>query len=431
MNTTNQYETTNIEAEQGLLGSLFLNPTLVNECYIQPSEMYFKKHQLILKAMYDVFSEHNHVDLAALFAKFDDSERETIGGYSYVSDLMNSQFHDRNFKTYQKLIRDTFKVRKAVEFSINFSNYPSIDSLHKMSQKISELIEDEIVEETSNFEVLQEIYEEIFQPSLGLTGIDTGLQDLNTMTDGIQKGDLVILAARPSVGKTALALNFAMNACLNKNRVLFYSFEMPKKQLLQRMLSSLTRIDLMYLRKSTKPLTIEETKLIANKYSTISEWDLIISDEKGGQTVQDICISMRSHLKNNQDKDSLVIIDYLQLVRTNKSINRHDLQIGEITRELKLLAKELNIPIVLISQLNRNVESRNDKRPMMSDLRDSGNIEQDADVIFLLHREDYYNRESALKNVIELNIAKHRNGPVGTVELLYSKEIGIFSDYNY
>lgn len=154
----------------------------------------------------------------------------------------------------------------------------------------------------------------------------------------------------------------------------------------------------------------------------------MICEDTNVQTVKDICISIRTQLDALETTDALIVIDYLHLIQTNKLITRHDLQIGEITRQLKLLAKELNVPIVLLSQLNRGVESRNDKRPMMSDLRDSGSIEQDADIIMLLHREDYYDRKTENKNIIEVDIAKHRNGPVGTVKLVFEKETGSFYD---
>lgn len=424
----NQNEITNLEAEQSVLGSLLMEGSLIKEAFLMPYEFNLEKHQIIFKTMKDIDANEEPVDIVTIVSKVDDITRERIGGLTYLTELANSVPSLATFKFHQQLVRKAYKVRKSLQLCYSYENAPSIDLLHQLIKNLNELTEEENSTHTTNQEVLFEIYDEIVNPKAGLSGIDTGLGDFNTMTDGLQRGDLIILAARPSVGKTALALNFAMNACKNNTKVIYFSFEMPKKQLMYRMISSLARIDLMLLRQSENLLTADEYERAVHSFGIIDNWDLIINDDNSRQSVYDISLNIRSQLRQEANKDCVVIIDYLQLIKTDRTIARHDLQIGEITRELKLLAKELNIPIVLLSQLNRNVENRADKRPFMSDLRDSGNIEQDADVILLLHRDDYYNRDSESKNIIEVNIAKQRNGPVGAIELLFLKDTGTFLD---
>lgn len=424
----NQNEIFNREAEQAVLGSILFEGSLIKDINLKPYEFYWEEHQIIYKTMKELDAEEIPVDVVTITSKLDDVTREKIGNVSYLTELAESVPTLETFGYYQKLVRKAFKVRKALQLCNSYKNSPSTDLLNKLILDLNELVEEENVNHQSNKEILYEIYEELYNPRTGLSGIDSGYTDINNMTDGFQKGNLIVLAARPSVGKTALALNFAMNACKTDTKVIFFAYEMSANELHYRLISSLANIDLMFLRKGKKFLTNEELEDAVKSMGIIDDWDLSINDNTSRQTVYDICHSVRSQVRQDPDKDFLVIIDYLQLIKTDKNISRHDLQIGEITRELKLLAKELNIPIILISQLNRSVENRTDKRPLMSDLRDSGNIEQDADVILLLHRDDCYERDSENKNIIEVNIAKQRNGPVGAVELLFKKEAGKFLD---
>lgn len=426
--TMNQNEIINLEAEQSVLGSILMEGGLIKESFLNPYDFYLEKHQIIFKTMKDLDANNEPVDIITIVSRLDDITRERIGGLTYLTELADSVPSLETFKFHQQLVRKAYKVRKSLQLCYSYENAPSINLLHQLIKTLNELTEEEYSTYTTNQEVLYEIYNEIINPKTGLSGIDTGFKDFNTMTDGLQRGDLIILAARPSVGKTALALNLAMNACKNNTKVIYFSFEMPKKQLIYRIISSLASVDLMLLRQGENLLTKDESERAVHSFGIIDNWDFIINDDVNLQSVNDISLNIRSQLRQESNKDCLVIIDYLQLLKTDRTIDRQDLRIGEITRELKLLAKELNIPIVLLSQLNRNVENRADKRPFMSDLRDSGNIEQDADVILLLHRDDYYNRDSEYKNIIEVNIAKHRNGPVGAIELLFLKDTGTFFD---
>lgn len=424
----NQRDLYNIEAEQVVLGCILQKSELIKESTLSAEEFYLQKHQIIFRTMREIDAKGEPIDYVSIITKLDDFTIEQIGAASYLLQLTDSVPSTEPFNFYQSLVKKAFKIRKALQICESFEFTPSEESLNHTLKLLNELTDEgRNLSKVSKKDVLVEIYGEISTKKEGLSGIDTGFLDLNLMTDGFQSGDLIILAARPSVGKTALALNFAMNACKKDTKVIFFSFEMPQKQLLYRMLSSVSNINSMFLRHSEKLLTEDEMKRAAYATGIVDKWDLVI-DDYPGQTTFDINLSIRRELRNSNKKHFLVIIDYLQLIKSDNNYDRHDLKIAAITRELKLIAKELNVPIILLSQLNRNVEQRADKRPYMSDLRDSGSIEQDADVILLLHRDDYYNNNSEQKNLIEINIAKQRNGPVGPVDLLFIKETGTFLD---
>lgn len=416
------------EAEQSVLGSILFESRLIKDSYLKPYEFYLEEHQIIYKTMKELDANQVPVDPVTITSHLDNDTLVRIGNVTYLVELAESVPSTETFNYYQKIVRETFKVRKSIDLCNSYKRSPNIDLLNQLIINLNELADEENIGYQSNKEILYEIYEELYNPKSGLSGIDSGFTDFNKMTDGFQKGNLIVLAARPSVGKTALALNFAINACKSDTKVIFFAFEMSATELNYRLISSLANIDLMFLRQGEKLLTNEELDDAVKAIGIIDNWDFRINDNNSRQTVYDICQNVRSQVRQDPNQEFLVVIDYLQLIKTDKTINRHDLQIGEITRELKLLAKELNIPIILLSQLNRSVENRADKRPQMSDLRDSGNIEQDADVIILLHRDDYYERDSENKNIIDVNIAKQRNGPVGNVELVFLKETGKFLD---
>ncbi|MFD1170706.1 replicative DNA helicase [Oceanobacillus caeni] len=278
--------------------------------------------------------------------------------------------------------------------------------------------------ERSTYDYLMEISKDMTEKTKQ-TGYMTSLTDFDDMTGGLQKGDLIIVAARPSAGKTAFALNLAAGHCKNKGSSLVISLEMGTKQLLERMISAEGMMDG---RKWRNLLFSEENYEKAFRaIGTIASWDLTIFDTR--RTLSQVRSTIRNAVQKDPNGHHLVIIDYLQLITpTTIRKDRRDLEIGEITRELKLLAMELKVSIVLLSQLSRGVESRQDKRPLMSDLRESGNIEQDADVIAFLYRDDYYNRMSESPTITEVIISKQRNGPTGTVEMEFWKEYGRFGD---
>src|SRR5699024_3804581 len=254
-------------------------------------------------------------------------------------------------------------------------------------------------------------------------GYKTSLPPFDRLTGGLQQGDLIILAARPSVGKTAFALNMATGHCKNGGSSLVFSLEMGTKQLLKRMISAEGMINIRKWREIDNLFTGKDYENAMRAIGELTDWKLEIDDTK--RTIAEIRAAIRKYIHDHPNQKPLVIIDYLQLIsHTLIKTDRRDLEIGEITRKLKLLAIDLKILIVLLSQLSRGVDSRQDKRPMMSDLRESGNIEQDADVIGFLYREDYYDRRSEQKNELEVIIGKQRNGPTGTVRMKFLREYG-------
>lgn len=430
MEKQNQSEFINQEAEQAILALILLDPDLIKECYLKPSDFYETRNQIIFKAMLNLYQKNMEIDVVLIVSELNDEETRIIGRTDYLAELSGAFSSTTNFMMYQKWVKNANKVRLAMKSAQNFLNAPKLNSLGVMTKYFSELIEDLIVTSSNTEELLMEIYNEIHNPKQGLSGVDTGYKELNIMTDGFQPGDLIIMAARPSVGKTALALNLALNATIYNSKAIFYSFEMSEKQLLYRLLSIVSDVNSAFLQRNSKLLTSDEIKNVDNAYPKMINLGIEIEEEAIRYSVEELAINIRNRVKNNGGKQCLVIIDYLQLIKTDNTLMRHDLKIGQITRELKLLAKELNTPIILLSQLNRGVESRMDKRPMMSDLRDSGSIEQDADIIMLLHREDYYNQSSNVFSKIEVNLAKHRNGPVGPIYLNFNKSTGTFKDIN-
>ncbi len=241
----------------------------------------------------------------------------------------------------------------------------------------------------------------------------------------MQSGDLIIIAARPSVGKTAFALNLAKSHCQSGGCTSFFSLEMNDKQLLQRMLSAQSNVNAAKWKNPKAFFTEEDYQKVSRGMGYLDKWNLYIEDQSE-QSVLSIRSAIRKNMRQHPNLKHLVIIDYLQLIRLEGKVDRHDLAIGQITKALKAMAREFKIPIVLLSQLSRGVEQRKDKRPIMSDIRDSGCVEQDADIVCFLYRDDYYERETGNRNVVEAIIAKHRNGPVGTVKMGFIKEYGKF-----
>jgi replicative DNA helicase len=269
---------------------------------------------------------------------------------------------------------------------------------------------------------LLEIADEMCFPNEDYSGFLTSYKELDAMTGGLQRGDLIILAARPSVGKTAFALNLVAGHCKNGGVSSIFSLEMGTKSLLQRLISCEGMVNGQKWRGMT--FSEDDYKGLLHAVGEISNWNILIHEQK--RTVLEICSSVRKAVHDDPEGKHVVVIDYLQLISPVVRRERRDLEVGEITRELKLLAMDLDIPIVLLSQLSRGVESRQDKRPMMSDLRESGNIEQDADVIAFLYRDNYYNQNSDAGDILEVNIGKQRNGPTGTVEMAFQREFGRF-----
>jgi replicative DNA helicase len=425
----------NIEAEQAVLGAIFLQPssiTLTSELLI-PEDFYRASHQKIYNAMLDLSDKGEPVDLVTVTAELADVNLlEEIGGVSYLSDLANSVPTAANIEYYAKIVEEKSILRRLIRTATTiaqdgYSREDEVEVLLGEAEKtIMEVaqrknagafqnIKDVLVQTYDNIETLHDRKGDV-------TGIPTGFIELDKMTAGFQRNDLIIVAARPSVGKTAFALNIAQNvATKTDENVAIFSLEMGADQLVMRMLCAEGNIDAQRLR--TGSLTPEDWGKLTMAMGSLSDSGIYIDDTPGIR-VGDIRAKCR-RLKQESGL-GMVLIDYLQLIQGNGRTDNRQQEVSEISRTLKELARELKVPVIALSQLSRGVEQRQDKRPMMSDIRESGSIEQDADIVAFLYRDDYYDKESENKNIIEIIIAKQRNGPVGTVSLAFVKEYNKF-----
>jgi replicative DNA helicase len=425
-----------IEAEQAVLGAMLMSPDAVIEALelLDEKDFYKRAHQIIFAAMRDLAERGQPVDVitvtAALQAK--EGALDAIGGPQYIASLAASTPTALHLEHYANIIAEKSLLRRIIATATEIANAgysgaPAADVLAEAERKILELSQNRRVRDFTHIsEVLETTFERIEQlyNSEGkLTGVPTGYTDLDRMTSGFQKSDLIIVAARPSVGKTAFVLNISQNIAVRCGLpVAIFSLEMSKDQLVQRMICAEAYIDGHKLRNGT--LDDDDWPKLSMAVSTLSNAPIYI-DDTPGITVPE----MRSKLRRLKMEVGLafVAIDYLQLIHGRRGANENRQQeISEISRSLKQLARELDVPIVALAQLSRSVEQRQDKRPMLSDIRESGSIEQDADIVAFLYRDDYYDPESEKKNVVEVLIAKQRNGPVGKVELAFLKNYNKF-----
>lgn len=429
----------NLEAEQAVLGAILLEKEaiiLVNDI-ITPEDFYRVVHQKIFNSMKQITQSGEPVDLVTLTAELQKNQvLDEIGGVSYLTDLVSAVPTAANVEYYARIVEEKSMVRRLIKVATEIAS-----TGYSSSEKVNQLVEEaekrifEISNKKSSrgFVVIKDVLEEtidrieLLHNNKGdITGISTGYSDLDRITSGFQKSDLIIVAARPSVGKTAFALNIAQNvACRSSVPVAVFSLEMSASQLVQRMISSEGNIDGYKLRTGKLDGDNDWNKLTM-AMSTLSEAEIYI-DDTPGINIYDIRSKAR-RLKAEKGLE-LIVIDYLQLITAkNRSDNRQQ-EISEISRQLKGIARELEVPVIALSQLSRAVEQRQDKRPMLSDIRESGSIEQDADLVAFLYRDDYYNSETENPDVVEVLIAKHRNGPVGKVELLFLKNYNKFVNF--
>ncbi|UMZ35575.1 replicative DNA helicase [Priestia megaterium] len=414
----------NIEAEQAVLGSIFLESDLLDESILQTQQFSRASHRAIFKAMREVQEANKQVDIVTVVTQLGDAI-EQVGGVSYLSDLANAVPTTANFKTYEQMILESYGVREARKLGAKLATVTSEEEVPSILQSLGELQDIKRKKNRTKTDVLADIFSDMSTPTQGLTGIDTGLDDLNRMTGGWQGGDLIIVAARPSMGKTAFALSLAQSNCEKGGVSDIFSLEMSDTQLVKRMLSGLGRVNGKKWSNPFEEFTNEDHENMASTIGHYEKWDINIHDEPT-QTVYDIRSKIKDSFKEHPDKKHLVIIDYLQLISSVGKFERKDLEIGHISGMLKKIAREFNVSVIALSQLSRGVEQRQDKRPMMSDIRESGSIEQDADVISFLYRDDYYNKDSENPGITEIILGKQRNGPVGTVQTLFRKEYGQF-----
>lgn len=426
----------NLEAEQAVLGAILLDSdTLITVMErIGSDDFYRTSHQHIFEAMLELAQQNEPIDLITLTARLQDKQQlEPIGGVSYLSQLANAVPTAANVDYYAQIVEEKSMLRRLIRtatqiVSSGYAGEEEVGSLLSDAEK--RILEISQRQSGSGFisirDVLMEVFEKVeflYNHKGGASGIPSGFPDLDRMTSGFQRSDLIIVAARPSVGKTAFSLNIAQNVGVRaKETVAIFSLEMGAAQLVQRMICAEANVDATRMR--TGHLEGDDWEKLTMAIGTLSEANIYI-DDSPSVTVADIRAKCR---RLKQEKGlGMILIDYLQLIqgRGKPGENRQQ-EVSEISRTLKQIARELNVPVIALSQLSRGVEQRQDKRPMMSDLRESGSIEQDADIVAFLYRDDYYDKESEKKNIIEIIIAKQRNGPVGTVELAFLKNYNKF-----
>ncbi|GIQ70456.1 replicative DNA helicase [Xylanibacillus composti] len=425
----------NVEAEQAVLGAILLDgEALVTAMErLQPEDFYRASHQSIYEAMLELAEEQEPVDLVTLTARLKDKQLlEEIGGITYLTELANAVPTAANVDYYARLIEEKSLLRRLIRAAtqIASSGYASEEDVTSLlSDAEMRIMEIANRKKSSGFIAIRDVVMEVFerveflnQNKGGTTGIPSGFPDLDKMTSGFQRSDLIIVAARPSVGKTAFALNIAQNVGVRaKETVAIFSLEMSAAQLVQRMVCAESNVDAGRMR--TGYLEGDDWEKLTMAIGTLSEASIYI-DDSPSITVADIRAKCR-RLKKEKGL-GMILIDYLQLIQGRGKGDNRQQEVSEISRTLKQIARELEVPVIALSQLSRGVEQRQDKRPMMSDLRESGSIEQDADIVAFLYRDDYYDQESEKKNIIEIIISKQRNGPVGTVELVFLKNYNKF-----
>lgn len=425
----------NVDAEQYYLGAILLEPDLAKEARCT-ADMFSPSHKLIMNAIEQCVKKDIIPEVIAVATEMR-AGIETIGGLPYLAELAGSVPTTSNIKHYENFIINAYKMRRGYEAANKFLSNAQYgqdpDMLTMLSQEINEINEMHQKVETKTWrDTLMDLLNDSYEDDKGITGIDTGFKDLNRMTDGLQGNNLIIIGARPSMGKTAFALNIGANACMLQDaRVEIFSLETPEKRLAKRIISSTGHINAEYMRRMQFPDEATRAKFTAT-VGMVDKFDLHIHD-KSSITVEEIrSIVAAGHRQAvKEGKKHLVIIDYLQLINYIGPLNNPVQQIGHISRALKVMASDYDIPVVALSQLSRKVEERQDKRPMMSDIRESGNIEQDADVIAFLYRDDYYDKESEAKNITEIIIAKNRDGAVGTINLAFFKEYNKFVNLEF
>ncbi len=433
-----------IESEQSVLGGLMLDNDKWENIYeiINFNDFFNKSHQIIFNEMKKLLESYKPIDLITLSESLKKNKKlEIIGGFEYLAELSQNIPSVSNINYYAEIIKEKSILRKI----INISNEIIIHSFNpqgRNSKEIIDLAESKIFkisEEKLNNENKPQNIKNIIKktkkkikklyknPKKNITGINTGYIDLNKKTFGFQKSDLIIIAARPSMGKTTFAMNICENISMSyKKPILIFSLEMPSEQIIIRIISSLSRVDQNKIK--TGKLNNEDWIKIINTIKILEKKKNIFIDDSCNLTPTDIRSRTRKIYRENKGL-SIVMIDYLQLMKSSTYLDNRTLEIADISRSLKLLAKELKIPIIALSQLNRSSEQRSDKRPVNSDLRESGSIEQDADLIIFIYRDEVYNENSDMKGIAEIIIGKQRNGPTGTIHLIFNGKISRFDNY--
>ena len=424
-----------IESEQAVLGSLLVSGDGITRIMdiLEPEYFYRKAHQEIYACMVTLFDNNEPIDILTVSQYLKDAGNlDSVGGRQYVTDLSLSVATTANLEYYARIVQEKALLRNLIKAGTEIVGncYDAADAhtaLDKAEHMIFSLAQKRGMQQLVHIKhVVEQSFqriEERYENRDSLSGVPSGFYDLDALTSGFQASDLIIIAARPSMGKTALCLTMAQHAAIDKNiPVALFSLEMSKEQLVQRMLCSEASIDANRLR--TGHLHTNDWTHLAMAMGKLGEAPIYI-DDSPLLNVLEIRAKAR-RLKAETKGLGLIIVDYIQLLQGRKQTDNRVQEVSEISRSLKTLAREINVPVIALSQLSRAVETRQNKRPMLSDLRESGSIEQDADLVMFIYRDEYYNPESEKRGEAEIIIAKQRNGPTGNVELLYQASITRF-----
>ncbi|PSJ46561.1 replicative DNA helicase [Zobellella endophytica] len=432
------------EAEQSVLGGLLLDNNAWDRVAEKVSEpdFYSRPHRLIFQAMQRLSQAGNPIDLITVQEELERHEAlDTVGGFSYLVEIAKNTPSAANIGAYADIVRERAVVREMIsvaneiaEAGFDPQGRNSADLLDLAETKVFKIAESRtnandgpqplrvLLEKT--IDRIEDLYK---NPHQGITGVSSGYTDLDKKTAGLQSSDLIIVAARPSMGKTTFAMNLCEHAALTNDKpVLIFSLEMPSEQIIMRMLASLGRIDQTRIR--TGQLDDEDWARLSSTMGMLLEKGQLYIDDSSGLTPTEVRSRAR-RVAREHGGISMIMVDYLQLMTVPSLSDNRTLEIAEISRSLKALAKELQVPVVALSQLNRSLEQRADKRPVNSDLRESGSIEQDADLIMFIYRDEVYHDDSPDKGIAEIIIGKQRNGPIGKVRLTFQGQFSRFDNY--
>ncbi len=433
----------NLEAEQSVLGSMFLSKYAAEKCMesLQKELFYSEAHGRIFQAMSDLVEAGKALDITTLTAELDRKKwLSQVGGVEYISELVNIVPSAANIDQYIAIVEENAIKRRLIEEATQIvtDGYQSTeqlsDLLDRAEMKILNVVK---TRKGTEFRSIQDVLfkaqqdlEKLAQTKGEVTGVSTGFYDIDKLTSGLHPNELIIIAARPAMGKTAFAVNLAMNVAMNQDKaVALFNMEMSAEQLAMRMLASAGQIDQNKLK--TGRLEHNDWKRVNEAISRLADSNLFI-DDTPGMTIGEIRAKCR-RLASSENGLSMVVIDYLQLINGSaKYAGQRQQEVSEISRSLKTMAMELGIPVIALAQLSRSVEGREDKRPLLSDLRESGSIEQDADIVAFLYRDDYYNKEAAIDentSKSEFIVSKHRSGPTATIELIFRRNTATFVNY--
>ena len=422
-----------LDAEKSLIGAVLIDDEVMADIseHVGTKDFYDKRHGLIFGAMMRLYEHHRPVDLLTLTEELKKKkEFDTVGGSSYLTELTNYVPTAAHAAAYAELVAQKAVRRRLIKASADISELgfdedtTTQELLEKAEAELFSVSDQSLKQDLVSIEsILTESFdrmEELHRNKGQLRGIQTGYRDLDNMTAGLQRSDLIILAARPAMGKTTLATNLVYNvATIAKQPVLLFSLEMSKEQLVDRMLADASGVDAWNIR--TGNLSDEDFSKLSEAMGEMAEAPIYIDDTPGLSTLE---MRTKARRAAHEAPLGLIVVDYLQLMSSNsgRSDGNRVQEVSEISRGLKLIARELNVPVIALSQLSRSVESRSPQIPQLADLRESGSIEQDADIVMFVYREAYYNPDTDRENITDLIIAKHRNGPTGKVELYFHPE---------